>query len=297
MPEAIDKFRNPSQFNRFLSGQADLLDPEVMLALYYNAISAERRFVKERVDRALKFQKLQAAAKELGGEIGSVVFDKNSPTPLADKMAELIEQFRKAYLAALFYQNFSRVIEAADAGQNGMTHIVEDENRCHDPGYGTPHRYSLRHDYIEIECDEELGEDCFIVQSDMEIFEWKGSGYDRDGDWNDTGFPSKWDNHHWRIPRTVSVVTDLVWSDAQVPCDPYPDFRTIFFPLSCGGTWHGGSYSESIYPRPWDYFQGNLNDMQHNRTLASIGWDSEEHVTKITLSLPDDGNTAAKKEE
>lgn len=278
----------------------ELFNPTLVLGLYNEAIEAEKELVELRAEAEHKKEALNKSAEELGVKIIEVDCADGNPIPAESQMAKTIETLRLSYLASLFSHNSPNLIESANDTHH-MVHTVNSEIKYHSTGYSS-WNYSLQHDYIKISCDEEIPEmtkntDYFSVQSDMEVLEWKRSGYDRDGDWKEDGFPSKWINHYYVLPKSISIITDILWKDAEVPCEPYKDFRWIFFASFCGGTWNGREgYTHGLDPYPWNTFEVNSNDMQFSFPIKSIGWNSQEHVTEIQLYLQNDGKTEIIKE-
>ena len=277
----------------FLHGNI-MLDTDYLLNLYHEILEATAIFDQERAKLQKRKDALLKQAQKLGAVIHQADFEGDKPIPAPKEMENATEHIRLAYLTALLAKNFHLFVKAADQGST-MTHVREDETKTAS-NYGRSWTFVVRHDTITVPCDEHITNQHAYVRDDMEVLEWNGSGYDREGDWQDTGFPSKWNTHVWRLPKSIKVLTDMVWKNSKIKIDnPYQDFRNIFFSTMCGGSGNGsGEHHDSLYPRVWDRFGVNSNEAQHQFPLSGIEWNDRLHVTKLVFNLREDGQYIGK---
>lgn len=231
---------------------------------------------------------LAAKAKQLGGVIQGVDFEGKNKIPSDKEMSHAIERLRLAYLAALFCKNFHLFVEAADRGDLGMVHVRKDETRI-GKSFARKWEYVVRKDYVDLPCNETIAPKCLTVRVDMDVLEWKAPGHDREGEYQSTGFPSKWNDMVWRLPMSVKVLPEIVWGDSKVKVSPYADFHRLFFTSACYGSGDGkGGFWDGVYPRVWDSFGLDANRWQRKFPLGRVRWDSRTVVTKIGFSLVED---------
>jgi hypothetical protein len=292
----IEKFRHIKKkhvtLGYLIEDSNQIFDTKYLLSLYKQAKLEAIQYSKERIQAANRAEELISKADELGFEVTAT---QKIKVPTEEAMCDVIEGLRLAYLAALLCKNCDKAIAAADNHTNNMSHTNKIITRKGCYSWGESWEYYVAKNFLTIDCDEEITEDCGYVRDDKEVLEWNGSGYDRDGDWRDSGFPSKWNTHVWRLPKSITKFTDIVWKDSEVPCNTYHDFRDMFFSTLCGGAGDGsGEYWDSLYPRVWDIFRIDRNAMQYEYAVNGIRWDGKTHVNKITINLKGDEKSVGK---
>lgn len=279
------------ELGRFLRDCDNLLDPAYMLDLYRRSVEAEKAFAVERKKR----DELVQLVKDAAAARGCQVFGIETPgktIPDKEMMDKAIEAFRQSYLVALMAKTLPELVEQAEQGKNGMSLYDHSEKRRHSTGYSSWSTMNRRY-YIVLPCDEKPTDKEYIVRSDIVVTEWKGEGYGQsssgNGEWR-TDLPSAWDHYPWPMPRAAASFAEILWKDAEVPCKPYDDFRHIFFPVACGGSYHGDErYWESLYPRPWNNFNVLHDTMQRKIPWSRMEWMGRKHITEVRLTLSGDG--------
>ena len=286
----IAKIFRSSQENALkslLCHKLDLDDPKSLLTFYKNAQKAKIIYQKELKafsDECDKIRKI----KTINVNIPKLTPKNTIPSDI--QMDFVIESLRKAYLAALFIKNFDNFLNKIKNGEFPQIDYKKETIKHHeDSKYKNQPGWTWEEDvhHMILNCDETIDESCLPVHRDDYVLEWNAPGYDRDGVWHKTGFASKFAKPSFAyLPKSITEITKHLWSDSEVPCDLYADFKHVFMANMCyGGEKGENGYSTHIHPQVWDLFERDYNDYWPKLPANEIGWNHRKNVESIKLEL------------